>query len=206
MFLDLLRFSSNSRLNANHRRKPSAGHLLPVTTNCCYDPRSAEQVGIGCGPKQEPLRCLPGLGAEQRQLARLAMGCGANCRQRTSRNVPPEEAIQWLFAHGSKASTFRLFSYSWRTLSNALYDASWLEPRCWCRLAWDTLRSAGHSRQPTGIHSANLREYPVDGLDCRPSASSGQALRGNDRRLDRDAIPNDIDTRRRNYLKKPAVR
>jgi hypothetical protein len=105
-----------------------------------------------------------------------------------------------------RASAFRLFSDFRRRLFEAVCDASWLEPQCWCRLAWDTLRNASHSRQPTGIHSADLREYPVDGLDCLPSASSGQALRGNDRRLDRDAIPNDIGTRRRSYLKKLALR
>jgi hypothetical protein len=45
-----------------------------------------------------------------------------------------------------------------------------------------------------GIYPANLRKCAVDGLDSRPSASSGQAFRGNDRRFERDGIPNDADT------------
>ena len=46
-----------------------------------------------------------------------------------------------------------------------------------------------------GIYSGNLRKPAVEGLDSRPSASSGQAFRGNDRRFHRDPIPNDTTTR-----------
>jgi hypothetical protein len=38
-----------------------------------------------------------------------------------------------------------------------------------------------------GIYSANLRKCVVDGLDSR--------FRGNDRRFERDPIPNDTNTR-----------
>src|SRR5271157_2638498 len=45
-----------------------------------------------------------------------------------------------------------------------------------------------------GIDPANLRRCAMDGLDSRPSPSSGQAFRGNDRRFVRDDIPNDTTT------------
>ena len=45
-----------------------------------------------------------------------------------------------------------------------------------------------------GIHSANLRKRAVHGLDSRPSASSGQAFRGNDRRFVWDDISNETTT------------
>ena len=40
-------------------------------------------------------------------------------------------------------------------------------------------------------YSANLWKCAVVGLDSRPSASSGQAFRGNDQPFVRDATPND---------------
>jgi hypothetical protein len=47
-----------------------------------------------------------------------------------------------------------------------------------------------------GIYSANLRKCAVEGVDSRPSVSSGQAFRGNDWRFERDPLPNDTTTRR----------
>ena len=46
-----------------------------------------------------------------------------------------------------------------------------------------------------GIYSADLSKCAVIGLDSRPSASSGQAFRGNDRRRVGSPFPNDTSTR-----------
>ena len=54
-----------------------------------------------------------------------------------------------------------------------------------------------------GIHSANLRESAVQGLDSRPSASSGQAFRGNDWCLEAGPGPNDTITRGNSALHQP---
>jgi hypothetical protein len=45
-----------------------------------------------------------------------------------------------------------------------------------------------------GIHAANLWRCAVYRLDSRPSASSGQAFRGNDRCFEMDPTPNDTTT------------
>ena len=46
------------------------------------------------------------------------------------------------------------------------------------------------------IWTAVGKPYPYNfkGLDSLPSASSGQAFRANDRRIDTDPIPNDTNT------------
>jgi hypothetical protein len=45
-----------------------------------------------------------------------------------------------------------------------------------------------------GIHSAGHWKYDDDGLDSRPPGFAEDRLRGNDRRIERNPIPNDTTT------------
>jgi hypothetical protein len=98
------------------------------------------------------------------------------------------------------ASTFsftrRLVPYNY---SN---DASWtsqIEAGAGAGVIWNggSTRAAGHSRPAIagGIQPDDSTFPTVCGVDSRPSASSGQAFRGNDCGLERPCLANDTSIR-----------